>query len=109
MNEQNKTDKMKEMMKKSRKANTTEGICERFYKDVTTYLTSKLPDVPEHVIIDIAAFCGNRMMVTANDLLFERDREWRTAMRDNLKRRRRDVIDGTPTDGSFAINVMKGD
>lgn len=81
-----KVEKMKEKLDKGRKKSPSDRICERFYKDVTTYLTSKLPDIPEHVIIDIAAFCGNRMMVTANDLLFERDREWRAAMGDNLKR-----------------------
>lgn len=90
MSEQNKAEKIKEIleMEKNHKKTPSDRICERFYRDVTKYLTSKLSGFPEHEIMDIAAFCGNRMMVTTNDLLFERDREWRAAMEHDKYRKR---------------------
>ena len=78
---------MKRLMT-GKKKDPIDGICERYYNDVARYLTSKLKGFPEHEIMEIAAFCGNRMMVTANDLLFERDREWRDAMEHDKYRKR---------------------
>lgn len=79
MSEQNKADKIKEMleMEKNHKKTPSDRICERFYEDVKTYLNSKLFGFPEHEIMEMAVFCANRMAVTANDLILERDREWR--------------------------------
>lgn len=73
----------------SKKKSPSERIGENFYEDVKTYLNSKLSGFPEHVIMDIAAFCGNRMMVTTQDLLFERDREWRAEIQRDSNRKAR--------------------
>lgn len=102
MSEQNKTvigntrdvNTAEDIMKRLtsfRKQNPTECICERYHNDVARYLTSKLKGFPEHEIMEIATFCGNRMMVTANELLFERDREWRAEIQryENRKARMR--------------------
>lgn len=72
-----------------KRKNPSDRICESLYRDVTTYLTSKLSGFPEHEIMDIAAFCGNRMMITVNDIIFERDREWRDMFTREEKRNMR--------------------
>ena len=71
-------------MEKNHKKSSSDHICERFYEDVKTYLNSKLFGFPEHEIMEMATFCASRMMVTAQDLMLDRDREWR----DHLKRER---------------------
>ena len=85
----NTAESIMEKIQNFRQKYPSERICESFYRDVIAYLTSKLTGFPEHEIMDIAAFCGNRMMVTANDLLFERDREWRAAMERDENRKAR--------------------
>lgn len=89
MSEQSNVEKMKEILERNRNKNPTERICESFYNDVIRYLKSKLSGFPEHEIMEIATFCGNRMMVTANDLLFERDREWRADIQRAVDRKAR--------------------
>lgn len=78
MSERNKAEKIKEMLEMEKNHNKTpsDHICERFYEDVKTYLNSKLLGFPEHEIMEMATFCASRMMVTAQDLMFERDRVW---------------------------------
>ena len=48
-----------------------------YTKDLETYLTSKLPDVPIHTLMEIAEYIGNKTAVLSIDLLRERDREWK--------------------------------
>lgn len=85
----NTAEDIMERLMNHKRLTPTERICENFYNDVVRYLTSKLKGFPEHEIMDIATFCGNRMMVTANDLLFERDREWREEIQRDKNRKAR--------------------
>lgn len=63
------------------------GITERFMMDVREYLAIKFPNVLLSDIEEAATCIGQRFIVSANDMLMERDREWRRAY-DRQKRYR---------------------
>lgn len=56
-----------------------------YARDVGKYLTSKLPDVPEHVAMEISEYISNRTNNLVASVLYERDREWRRCL-DQQKR-----------------------
>lgn len=47
-----------------------------FLNDTYTYLKSKFEDVPEHCILEAAAYIASRVGALAYDLTYERDKEW---------------------------------
>lgn len=56
-----------------------------YSRDVGQYLTSKLPDVPEHVAMEISEYIANKTNNLVASVLYERDREWRRRL-DQQKR-----------------------
>ena len=61
----------------------------RFHDDVNAYISSKYPDIPEHVILDISTYAANRMTVNMTDALWERDREWKKHLDGETRRLQR--------------------
>ena len=51
-----------------------------YSRDVGQYLTSKLPDVPEHVAMEISEYIANKTNNLVASMLYERDREWRRCL-----------------------------
>lgn len=52
-----------------------------YARDVGKYLTSKLPDVPEYVAMEISEYIANKTNnLVASVLLYERDRVWRRCL-----------------------------
>lgn len=68
-----------------RSKNPYTGNAERFMDDAEEYLSSIFSctnlEVPEHQVKMMAAYLANRMIVTLNDCLYERDREWKQSMK----------------------------
>ena len=52
-----------------------------YAKDVETYLKSKAPDLPEHVIMEIGDYIAHKTSVLVADVIWERDREWRRQLK----------------------------
>ena len=52
-------------------------------EDLQTYLTGKLPEVPQHIMQEIAAHISNRTAILVSDMLMEaeRDRRYRDRIR----------------------------
>lgn len=50
-------------------------ICEEFMKDMEKYIRSKCPDVDDAAVMDIATYAANRMLVAANDIKWEYQRQ----------------------------------
>ena len=45
--------------------------------DIQTYLSGKLPEVPSHIVQEIAAHISNRTAILVSDMMREYDREIR--------------------------------
>ena len=45
--------------------------------DIQIYLTGKLPEVPQHIVQEIAAHISNRTAILVSDMMREYDREIR--------------------------------
>ena len=46
-------------------------------KDIQAYLSGKLPEVPEHVVMEISAHISNRTICLVHDMMRDYDREYR--------------------------------
>lgn len=57
------------------------GIWERYLQDVGKYIESKYPEIPAHVRLDISAYVATRGTICVNDMLIERDREYKSQLR----------------------------
>lgn len=69
------------------------GIFERYMRDILSYLSEKFPDLPADKVMDAASYISNRAGIMCNDLMWERDREWKRVMRQQspkIKRRDED-------------------
>ena len=56
-----------------------------YARDVGQYLISKLPDVPEHVAMEISEYIANKTNNLVASVLYERDCEWHRCL-DQQKR-----------------------
>lgn len=62
-------------------------IFTNYAKEVGEYLTLKLLDVPKETAMEISEFIANKTNNLVASVLYERDMEWRTALRkQNIKR-----------------------
>lgn len=59
----------------------TKGTYERYMDDILKYLRVKFPDSGEDKIMEAAGYISQRTMTVMGDLFWERDKEWRSAMR----------------------------
>lgn len=51
-----------------------------YARDVAQYLILKLPDVPEHVAMEISEYIANKTNNLVASVLYEQDREWRRCL-----------------------------
>ena len=59
----------------------TKGTYERYMDDILKYLRAKFPDSGEDKIMEAAGYISQRTMTVMGDMILERDKEWRSAMR----------------------------
>lgn len=53
------------------------GIYQHYTDDVKTYLSSKLPELSEHIVLEVSAYISNRTMILVNDMLIDQEKERR--------------------------------
>ena len=66
-----------------------EDVLIKYHDDVKAYISSKYPEIPEHVVLDILSYATGRMSVSVVDAVWERDREWRKHMDGEMRRLQR--------------------
>lgn len=57
------------------------GIYERHMMDILDYLQAKFPQLGKDELMEAVGCISNRTMVVVQDMLYERDREWKRIMR----------------------------
>lgn len=72
---------LKYKMERLKYEKSAPGIFERYMRDVLSYLSEKFPDLPADKVMDAASYISNRAGIMCNDLMWERDREWRGAIK----------------------------
>lgn len=55
--------------------------CTKYTDEVVEYLRSKLPELPEHVVQEVAAHLGNKTSILVNDVIFAMNREHNASLR----------------------------
>lgn len=61
----------------------------RLAEDLNTYLNAKLPDVAESTKMELSEYISNRLFRFLQDALWERDEEWRRAMKAEYRKHTR--------------------
>lgn len=56
---------------------STNMIFTKYMDEMKAYLSSKLPELPEHTAQEIAAHIANKTYILANDILIDHERERR--------------------------------
>lgn len=83
---------------------TANDIYTGFLNDVQSYLSSKLDGFPEHEVLEMTAYISNRVIVMLNDIIRERDRDWKRDLdratrhpeyrtKEDMVRRAREITD----------------
>lgn len=75
-------DKNEEILKKCR---GIDGVYERYFNDILTYMKEKFPDEPIATVMEAAGFVTGRAYVFMYDMMVERDKEWKRFMRKKLE------------------------
>lgn len=66
--------KIRESCKKSKGIN---GVYERYFDDILTYMKEKFPDEPIATVMEAAGFVTGRAYVFTCDMMIARDKEWK--------------------------------
>lgn len=67
----------KGMLRMSAKDQSIPGIYERHMTDILNYLQAKFPQLGKDEVAEAVGCISNRTMVMVQDILIERDREWK--------------------------------
>lgn len=67
---------------------------QNYAKDVEKYLTSKLPDIPLHVMMEIGEYISNKTANLVQDVLKERDKQWQSEWKKQTAAWERDMRRG---------------
>lgn len=74
--------------------NSIPGIYERHMMDILDYLQAKFPQLGKDELMEAVGCISNRTMVVVNDILAERDREWKKEMNRVSKAYERELRSG---------------
>lgn len=66
-----------------------DGVYERYFNDILTYMKEKFPDEPIERVMEAAGFVTGRAYVFMCDMMIERDKEWKRFNERALRRAER--------------------
>ena len=68
---------LKKIQENRNKTKGVNGVYERYFNDILTYMKEKFPDEPIATVMEAAGFVTGRAYVFACDMMIERDKDWK--------------------------------
>jgi hemerythrin len=86
----NKNEEILKKIQENREKNKgVNGVYERYFNDILTYMKEKFPDEPIERVMEAAGFVTGRAYVFMCDMMVERDKEWKRFNERELRKYKR--------------------